>query len=95
MREGLPPDYLRRGQGFQSQRAKFRAKGADTVDPKSDARFGPKPKDVFSGNMRNLKGEITARKITEQPSNQEAYGTGHELVRRYQKFGKPVGKNQT
>ena len=91
MHDGLPPDYFRKGQDFQSQRARYRAKGADTAKMSDDARGGPKPRDVFSGNMRSIDGTVTSKKITQQPSHQDAYGAGHEMVRKYQKFSKPVG----
>lgn len=91
MREGMPPDYYRRGQDFQTQRAKNRVKGVESTNYADCACGGPKPADVFSGNKRTLEGKVTSAKITQQPSNQDRYGANREAIRKIKPFGRPIG----
>ena len=85
-RKGL----YRSGQDFRAQREKARSGGL-VAGPKSsdDVRGGPKPKGVFSGNVREMSKSMDRNKVTEQPSNQKNYGK--EAIRSIKPFRSPVG----
>jgi hypothetical protein len=91
MKPGLPPDTFRSGQDFASQRAKNRAKGVESTNYKDTTCGGPKPSDAYHPQTRSLEGKIKSAKITEQPSNQDKYGSNREAIKRIRPFGKSVG----
>lgn len=88
----LPPKgNYRDGQDFKSMRAKSRPDHNRYAGGKDGACAGPTPSDVFHGTTKQVEGKVKSAKITQQPSNQDRYGTTREAIRRLRPFGKPVG----
>jgi len=91
MREGMPPDRFKSGEDFRALRAKRRVKGVESANYKDGACGGPRPADVWKGQTKTLTKDVKSAKITEQPSNQDRYGSKREAIRGIRPFGKPVG----
>lgn len=91
MREGLPPATFRSGQDRKTTLAKHRVKGVESARYEDGICGGPKPNDVWKGQTKTLTKDVKSAKITEQPSNQDRYGSKREAIRQIRPFGKPVG----
>lgn len=94
--EQLPPrGNYRDGQDFKAMRAKNQGGGSRYAGGKDGTCAGPTPEAVFKGPTKTLEKDIKSEKITDQPSNQDRYGSTREAIRRLRPFGKPVGGSGT